>query len=179
MRTNRSQACAIFGITKHEFDQCVAEGLEAHRSGSGRGMTWMVDTVHMHKFLAARAARKAASGGAGPASVADTPDFAAANVIDLNIERAKLAREQRVGHELKNAEARGELLPAPDVVEGWQAAIARARSLLLGIPPSAAEELVLLSGDGVAAVRERLADMIHAALSELANTAVEDVEDAV
>jgi phage terminase Nu1 subunit (DNA packaging protein) len=100
------------------------------------------------------------------------------NVVDLETERAKLAREQRVGHELKNAEARGELLPAPDVVEGWQAAIARARSLLLGIPPAAAEELMILASEGAAAVRERLADMIHAALSELANTEVEDVEDA-
>jgi hypothetical protein len=37
---------------------------------------------------------------------------------------------------------------------------------------------MILAREGTAAVRERLADMIHAALSELANTAVEDVEDA-
>ena len=100
------------------------------------------------------------------------------NVVDLNQERAKLAREQRVGHELKNATSRGELLPAAEVVEGWQAAIARTRSLLLGLPAAAAEELALLSAGGPGPVRERLTDLMSAALSELANTAVEDVEDA-
>jgi phage terminase Nu1 subunit (DNA packaging protein) len=171
MRANRSQACSIFGITKHQFDQFVADGLQASRSGAGRGLSWSVDTIVMHKWLVERELRAAGVS-------AETVVASASNVIDLNTERAKLAREQRVGHELKNAEARGELLPAPDVVEGWQAAIARARSLLLGIPPAAAEELMILASEGAAAVRERLADMIHAALSELANTEVEDVEDA-
>ncbi len=93
---------------------------------------------------------------------------------DLNVERALLAREQREGHALRNAVARGELIPASDVVEGWQSAIARARSLLLGLPASASEEIVLLAAQGPAAVRERLAELIHAALTELADTAVED-----
>jgi phage terminase Nu1 subunit (DNA packaging protein) len=93
---------------------------------------------------------------------------------DLSVERALLAREQREGHALKNAVARGELIPASDVVEGWQSAIARARSLLLGLPTSAADELVLLAARGPAAVRERLAELIHGALAELADTAVED-----
>jgi hypothetical protein len=60
------------------------------------------------------------------------------------------------------------------VVEGWQSAIARARSLLLGLPTSAADELVLLAAQGPAAVRERLAELIHGALAELADTAVEE-----
>src|SRR3954447_7241623 len=96
---------------------------------------------------------------------------------DLNVERALLAREQREGHALRNAVARGELIPASDVVEGWQSAIARAHSLLLGIPTAAAEELVVLAAQGPAAVRERLADMVHGALEELADTSAEDAED--
>lgn len=174
MKANRTQACTIFGITKYQFDGFVAEGLPVEKAGAGRGMTWAVDTIAMHKWLVERALRQA---GVPATSAVDTPGPAVANVVDLNTERAKLAREQRVGHELRNAVARGELIPAPDVVEGWQAAIARARSLLLGIPPAAAEELMILAREGSAAVRERLADMVHAALSEMANTEVEDVED--
>lgn len=106
---------------------------------------------------------------AAPAATDDEPD--------LNVERAKLAREQREGHALRNAVSRGELIPAADVVEGWQSAIARARSLLLGIPTSAAEELAVLAAQGPAAVRERLADLVHGALEELADTSPEDAED--
>jgi hypothetical protein len=94
--------------------------------------------------------------------------------LNLDRERALLAREQRQGHSIKNALARGEVIPAGDVLEGWQSAIARSRSLLLGLPSSAAEEIVLLAPAGPAAVRERLADLVHAALEELANTSVED-----
>ena len=69
------------------------------------------------------------------------------------------------------------------MVEGWQAAIGRARSLLLGIPPSAADALVALvrrAGDdraAEAAVRERLAEMIHDALAELADTSADEVDE--
>src|SRR3954451_13323683 len=41
---------------------------------------------------------------------------------DLDRDRARLAREQADGHELRNAQLRGELLPAAEVVAGWQAA---------------------------------------------------------
>jgi phage terminase Nu1 subunit (DNA packaging protein) len=169
MKANRTQACTIFGVTKHQFDGFVTEGLPVERAGAGRGMTWAVDTIVMHRWLVERALKAA---GVVPSAVAEN-----SNVLDLDVERAKLAREQRVGHELKNAVSRGELIPSPDVVEGWQAAIGRARSLLLGLPPAAAEELCLLAGKGPAAVRERLADMVHSTLEELANTSVDDTEE--
>ena len=96
---------------------------------------------------------------------------------DLNKERALLAREQREGYSIKNALARGEVIPAPEAVEGWQSAIARTKSLLLGLPVALAEELVLLAAQGPVAVSERLAGAIHSALQELANTSVDDVEE--
>jgi hypothetical protein len=70
--------------------------------------------------------------------------------------------------------ARGELIPADQVIEGWRNAIGRARSLLLALPPAAAEELALVADGGPAALRERLADMVHAALAELADTSPDD-----
>ena len=46
-------------------------------------------------------------------------------------ERARLAREQADGQAMKNAVARGELLPAEAVVAGWQAAVGHAAASAL------------------------------------------------
>jgi phage terminase Nu1 subunit (DNA packaging protein) len=97
--------------------------------------------------------------------------------------RTRHERARADAREIENARLRGDLMPAAEVVEGWQAAIGRARSLLLGVPPSAADELVALvrrAGDDRAAeraVRERLAEMIHDSLVELANTAPDEVDE--
>jgi hypothetical protein len=102
---------------------------------------------------------------------------------ELDVERARLAREQADGHALKNAALRGELLPADEVVAGWQAAIGRARSLLLGIPPASAATVVLLARQGVdaaaaeRAVREHLITSIDSALAELATTSIDGFDD--
>jgi phage terminase Nu1 subunit (DNA packaging protein) len=100
---------------------------------------------------------------------------------ELDQERARLAKEQADGHELKNATLRNELIPTDVVVQSWQNAIARCRSLLLGIPPSAALQLVILAKthepeDAQRAVREDLIRRIDNALNELATTALDDVE---
>ena len=53
---------------------------------------------------------------------------------DLDKERARLAAEQADGHALKNAQARGELVPAEDVVREWQGIIRTVRSAMLAVP---------------------------------------------
>lgn len=165
MQVNRAQFCSVFGVPRHEFDALVTSGMPADKIGNGRGAGWKVDTIKAHAWLVDRALRAAGH------------DPAARKVLDLNEQRARLAHEQAVGHELKNAVARGELVPAPQVVAAWQAAIGRARSLLLSLPPAAAEELALVAPKGTAALRERLADMVHAALAELADADPADDAD--
>jgi hypothetical protein len=71
-------------------------------------------------------------------------------------------------------------------VAGWQAAIGRSRALLLGIPPATAARLVMIAreheGDAAAAeraIRASLTRTIDAALTELANTSVDDDEEDV
>jgi phage terminase Nu1 subunit (DNA packaging protein) len=167
MNVNRAQFCSIFGVPRHEFDALLAAGMPADKEGSGRGTGWKVDTIKAHAWLVERAVRAAGL------------DPAARKVLDLNEERARLAAAQTAGHELKNAVTRGELIPAVQVVGAWQAAIGRARSLLLSLPPAAAEELALVAPRGTAALRERLADMVHAALAELADVdPADDADDA-
>lgn len=165
MQVNRAQFCSVFGVPRHEFDGLLAAGMPADKVGTGRGTGWKVDTIKAHAWLVERAVRAAGF------------DPSAKKVLDLNEERARLAAAQTEGHELKNAVARGELVPAPQVVAAWQSAIGRARSLLLSLPPAAAEELALVAPRGTAALRERLADMVHAALAELADA--DPADDAV
>jgi hypothetical protein len=101
---------------------------------------------------------------------------------ELDAERAKLARSQREGHELKNAALRGELLPAAEVTAGWEAATGRSRALLLGIPTAAAGTLVMTVTSAASTqaaelrVHEYLVNVIDAALAELANTTLDEVE---
>ena len=102
--------------------------------------------------------------------------------IDLSAARAKLATAQEELVRLKVDRERGELLPADEVVAGWQAAIGRARALLLGIPPAMADTVVLEgrknADPAVAAraVRELLVKAIDSALDELANAEFADDE---
>jgi phage terminase Nu1 subunit (DNA packaging protein) len=98
-------------------------------------------------------------------------------------ERTRLAKAQADAQEIRNQKFRGELIPANEIVEAWQASISRARSLLLGLPAGMAEQAVMLvrrepdDTKAVHAVREHLTDEIYAALEELANTNVEDDDD--
>lgn len=81
-------------------------------------------------------------------------------VLDLNAERARLAREQADQTALKNARLRGELVPLAEVVAGWQMAIGRCRSLLLGIA----------SHFDTPEEQRRVRRLVEGALRELANT---------
>jgi phage terminase Nu1 subunit (DNA packaging protein) len=102
---------------------------------------------------------------------------------DLSGARAKLAATQEELTRLRIDRERGDLLPAEEVVAAWQAAIGRARSLLLGIPPASSATLVLLarrSTDPNAAQRaihDHLTGLIDGALAELANSTPDYLED--
>src|SRR3954468_22640684 len=160
MQTNRQQACSIFGLTRREFDQLLVVGFPARKKSVSRGEDWSVDTVEAFRWLVVQELARHGVGNEAEQSP------------DVNAERARLLRSQANISELEEGRRRGELLPAAEVVEGWQAAIARARSLLLGLPPSAADQLVMLARRhaadeaAVRAVRELLAGLVHDALAE-------------
>lgn len=90
------------------------------------------------------------------------------DTLALTAERARLAKAQADQIEMKNAVTRGDLIPRPDVVLGMQTAFAHCRAKLLAIPAKAAPELVNISSP--ATVRDRLRDVMHDALAELAAT---------
>ncbi|WP_229678205.1 hypothetical protein [Caldovatus sediminis] len=88
--------------------------------------------------------------------------------LDLNAERARLAKEQADAQEMKNAVTRGELVPRQDVVAGMQVAFAHARARLLSLPAKAAP--LLLGETSPAVVRDKLTDLVHECCGELAAT---------
>src|SRR4051794_34995978 len=80
---------------------------------------------------------------------------------DLSAARAKLAATQEDLTRLRIDRERGDLLPADEVVAGWQSAIGRARSLLLGIPAALSQTMVMVAKsreprDAERAIRERM-----------------------
>ena len=100
---------------------------------------------------------------------------------DMVSDKARLLKAKADISVLEVERARGDLLPAEEVVAGWETAIGRTRSLLLGIPTSAAQTVVLLAksheGDAEGAeraVREHLRKLIDGACDELVNTSLDD-----
>ena len=169
MMANRAQCCAIFGWSPREFDRNVTLGLPAKKRSSSRGDTWSVDTATAVAWIVAQAVGDR-DGDPG--------------VLDVNEQRARLLSHQANLAQLTEQERRGELIPADEAIEVWQHAISRARSLLLGLPIGAAEEAVAIVREhaddsrATRAVRERLADLIHGALAELARTdPVDDLDE--
>jgi phage terminase Nu1 subunit (DNA packaging protein) len=163
----RPELCQTFGITKYEAEKWVQAGCPVVERPSGPGGEWRFDTADVADWLAQRAL--AAAGLKKP--------------LDLESERARLAREQADAQELKNAQARGELLPANEVEGLWQSAAGRCRSILLGIPNSSAERIVLIArreetAEAAArAVRDLLTGQIDGALVEMARLEVEDDDE--
>jgi phage terminase Nu1 subunit (DNA packaging protein) len=125
---NRAQLCQTLGSSKYEFDLWVTAGMPVAKKPAGPGDGYLVRVGDAVAWLVARAERRLER-----------------EEVDAERERGLLYREQRIRAELENARRRGELLPAAEVVAGWQAAIGRARALLLGVPPAAAANLVGLS----------------------------------
>ena len=151
----------LLGKNRFGIEQLIGEGLPTVSRPETRGGNWVFNTSQVFHWMASRH-----TGGEKP--------------LDLNAERARLAKEQADAQDLKNRVSRGELLPAEEVVAGWEAAIGRARSLLLGIPTSAAATIVLLTRqheDAERAVREHLTKLIDGALNELVDTSFDDETD--
>jgi phage terminase Nu1 subunit (DNA packaging protein) len=165
---SRPELCAIMGVTRSQVDRWVQAGCPVAEKPSGRGGEWKFDTARVIAWRTDRALAEA--GGEKP--------------LDLNAERARLAKEQADAQELKNRVSRGELLPASEVEGLWQSAAGRCRSILLGIPNSSSERIVLIARreekaeDAARAVRELLTRQIDGALAEMARLeAADDDED--
>lgn len=87
-------------------------------------------------------------------------------VGSLEIERARLAKEQADKYSLDNAVKRGELVPVGDVTRVWESRIGACRSRLLGLPGRISPHVVACSN--VAEVKALLERYIYECLDDLA-----------
>nr|CAD6606391.1 MerR family transcriptional regulator [Rhizobium sp. Khangiran2] len=113
MQMKTAALAGLLGISTRRLNQLVEEGI-AVRPSPG-----MFDAAATIQAYIAHASGKAAGKTAE---------------LDLDRERARLAKEQADGHELKNAKERGELVRAEDVVREWQGIIRTVRSAMLSVP---------------------------------------------
>ncbi len=85
--------------------------------------------------------------------------------LDLSKERAKLARSQRVGHDLKNDIAAGELIKADEAERAWADFLRSVRSRVLAVPSRARQRLRHLTAADIetldAECRDALQDLGH------------------
>jgi phage terminase Nu1 subunit (DNA packaging protein) len=160
------------GLTRAQVDRLIALGMPCETIGQGRGAEVRLSRSGTLRWLSTLALSAAEGGELGD----DVPAIVRA--------RVRLYLAQAEGVEQKNAVARGQLLPADEVVAGWQAAIGRSRALLLGMPVTVAPQLVLLARQHAEdpqalerAAREAMIRSIDAALTELASTALDEFED--
>lgn len=155
---NRSELARFCGVAPTTVDAWVASGCPHSREGK----SVLFNSAEVIAWLRKRAAEEGVDD--------DRPD--------LTKERARLAREQADKVAIGNAKLRGELLPAEDVVTGWESAIIRARELLLTIPAGMADEVMGLAAVGDRqGVHDLLDDRIRGALAELSNTEIESDDD--
>ena len=90
------------------------------------------------------------------------------DTLDLNVERARLAKEQADKCEMENEEKRGRLIDAEKVSVWWVQIITNAKSKLLAVPTKAAP--LVLGCKNLAQAKDILEKLIHDTLSELSAT---------
>ena len=163
----RTELCQLFGVNRYEVDKWIQAGCPVAEKPADQFGEWRFDTALVIAWRQEQVRLEA--GGNKP--------------LDLNAERARLAKEQADAQDLKNKVSRGELLPAGEVEGLWQAAAGRCRSILLGIPNSSSERIVMIARreekaeDAAKAVRTLLTGMIDGALAEMVRLEVPDDED--
>lgn len=92
--------------------------------------------------------------------------------------KARLASEKADEAAMRNAERRRELLPRVEVALAVQGAFARVRAKLLALPSRCAPAISSMKSP--VAIQEKLTELVHEALAELAGTKVgtQDLEEA-
>ena len=116
--------------------------------------------------------------GEMPADGATLAEFVAASISHsagaggktIDQHKARLAAAKADQAEMKNAETRRELLPRPHVEQAVQGAFARCRAKLLALPSKSAP--IVASMKSAVEVQERLTELVHEALQELAATSI-------
>jgi hypothetical protein len=102
----------------------------------------------------------------GPALVAAYLLKQTGSDLDLNKERARLAKEQADRTGLQNAIARGDVIPSSQATAQWSAHVVAARAKLLALPTKLGPQLIALTD--VNTIAETIRSAVYESLDELA-----------
>ena len=145
MELKQSALAGLLGLSSRRISQLAEEGI-AVRVGPG-----MFDAAATVQAYILHQTGKAGSRESN---------------LDLNAEKARLAKEQADQIALKNAVARGEVLDAEAVAQTWESIVADVRSAMLAVPG----RLRRRAGSGLDAAAISLVDHeIREALEAIAN----------
>jgi len=144
MRLNKQEIAELFCVTPKTVGNWITNGLENHKDGR----VVMIDVLAVHKFLIA--------------SYRQSLFGSDEEILDLDMERAKLARSQTTKNDLDIAKRTSGLLDLEEVRDVISSAIIRNRTHLLKLPAKISDRLNLDRGQGLMVsklIEEVLEDM--------------------
>jgi phage terminase Nu1 subunit (DNA packaging protein) len=160
---NKVGIARMFGVSVKIVETWIAQGMPVVSAPSTRNGEYRISTAAALDWHLDRMA-------------------ASAGELDLDAERARLAKEQADGQALKNEALRESLIPTAEVTAGWAAAQAVVRKICTEMVIDTVPKLLAAISSAATpekaerAAREILTKNIDAALNELATTALGDVE---
>jgi phage terminase Nu1 subunit (DNA packaging protein) len=135
----------LFGISDRSVRELHDRGITKK---SGRGRYLLTESVQLYTAHL----RGVAAGRGGEDGV-----------LDLTVQRARLAKEQADSQALKNATQRNEMVPAIEVERGWTTVCRRVRNAMLAVPSRVRQTLPHLTAYDASVIDREVRD----ALSEL------------
>jgi phage terminase Nu1 subunit (DNA packaging protein) len=121
MIVNRQTWCQIADWSSRYFDKAVAAGFPVKKRPATRQDDWQIDTVEGIGWLVAQ-------------RLEELGRLAAGEVLDLNAQRARLAKEQADRTAMENDRLRGRLLDADEVKQVMARYVGAANARLGGLP---------------------------------------------
>ena len=155
LAVSRRRCCDILGWTGHQFDKHVREGMPVAEHPSGRGTDYVVFMGDVIRWIVEQELKAAGH----------EPDEHV--TLDLNAERARLAKEQADKTELENRLARKELLPAAEVAKADEIVFAGLRDRVMAVQSVAPLLCDAALKDGERAVRPILREALASALEDI------------
>jgi phage terminase Nu1 subunit (DNA packaging protein) len=149
---SKKQCCDIVSWTAHQFDKAVRDGMKVAEHPTGRGTDYVVFMGDVIRWIVEQELRAA---GHEPSEVVK---------LDLNAERARLAKEQADKTAMDNALARGELVRVSDVEKADEVVYTTLRDRIMSVRSESPRIRDAAIKDGVPGVRQILEEALSDAL---------------
>ncbi len=166
---SKGDIAAALNVTFNTVSAWEKKGLRPLVPGDPkRSQPTLFDSMSVWEFRLAQELAKHLPRGDDPLGEDDDPRRLSSEFLNLDQERARLAREQRLKLEMENAKSREELLPAAEVRAAREHVYGNLRARLLSTPAKLAP--LVASETNRALCARLIEDAIYEALQELSET---------